>query len=534
MRLLIVDDEVSAIQAVQQGVRWSRLSFEQVYTATSKHEAIELISKERIDILLCDIEMPMGSGLELLEWVNEHAPDVRCIFMTCHADFHFAQSAVRLGSLDYILKPLNFEVLELALANAVRLWREARYLRENSISWLDNKDTLRKQFWKDLFMGEIEPSEISIKEYLEQKHLSVPLEDTYMPILVSVKHWPPHIVKDDHRLFQFALLNMAQEIFDVPDTHVEISPFSSDTMLLMLSRKPGTTDDLLSTVQMCCETMVSVVQEYIEMVISCYIGEPDVIYGIPNQLEVLQTMDFNNVVLSRNILLYRQYTRSTLTYQNHDFIEWESLLEQNYFDETAEQIRRFLESVNHLHQMNREFLHYFYRDFYFLLFSFTRKHHVFLDELFADKTSERISQEGTSSLEGLLQWVDYALEKLRSFVKESVGGDPVEKTKRYINDHLSEELAMETLAKNVHLNGDYLTRLFKKQLDISISHYIIKCRMRRAKWLLEHTSSSIGDVAAQVGYYNYSSFNRIFTKVFGMSPQEYKNSVKKGTSAPTP
>ncbi|MNC32217.1 Melibiose operon regulatory protein [compost metagenome] len=81
---------------------------------------------------------------------------------------------------------------------------------------------------------------------------------------------------------------------------------------------------------------------------------------------------------------------------------------------------------------------------------------------------------------------------------------------------------MEGIAQNVHLNADYLTRIFKKEEGISISKYIINRKIERAKNLLADTNKSIGEIAAMVGYYNYSSFNRVFTKEVSMSPQEYK------------
>jgi two-component system response regulator YesN len=198
-------------------------------------------------------------------------------------------------------------------------------------------------------------------------------------------------------------------------------------------------------------------------------------------------------------------------------------LERNGFDEVIKEIHGYFINIDYTNKINREFLDNFHRDFYYLLFGFARKRNVSLDELFANDESTNLSKIGIGSLNGLLQWVDYALIKLRDF---DAGVDPVEKTKRYIIDHISDELSMGELAKNVHLNADYLTRIFKKQMGYSINRYIIESRMKAAIWMLENTSLSIGDVAAQVGYYNYSSFNRIFSKVMNMSPSEYKNSIK--------
>ena len=62
-----------------------------------------------VDIMLCDIEMPGENGIELLRWVRQEHMDVECIFLTCHANFSYAQDAVKLDCMDYVLIPVRYE-----------------------------------------------------------------------------------------------------------------------------------------------------------------------------------------------------------------------------------------------------------------------------------------------------------------------------------------------------------------------------------------------------------------------------------------
>jgi YesN/AraC family two-component response regulator len=106
MKLLIVDDEIYAIQGMIDSVDWNQ--FEEkidILTANSYSQAVNLFMQERIDLLICDIEMPYGNGLDLVEWVKQHNPDTECIFLTCHEEFDFARQAVSLRCMDYLLKP---------------------------------------------------------------------------------------------------------------------------------------------------------------------------------------------------------------------------------------------------------------------------------------------------------------------------------------------------------------------------------------------------------------------------------------------
>ena len=119
MRLLIVDDEYFAIRGIMDGVNWEVLQFDEILQAGSYGQAVELLERQPGEILLCDIEMPDESGLELIEWVNGHYPDTECIILSCHDEFDFARQAVRLKCLDYILKPVRYEFLTEVLGKAM-------------------------------------------------------------------------------------------------------------------------------------------------------------------------------------------------------------------------------------------------------------------------------------------------------------------------------------------------------------------------------------------------------------------------------
>ncbi len=75
-------------------------------------------------MLLCDIEMPDGSGLELVEYVNKHSPGTQCVILSCHDEFDFARQAVKLNCLDYVLKPVRYQDLTGILKNAIAAAQE--------------------------------------------------------------------------------------------------------------------------------------------------------------------------------------------------------------------------------------------------------------------------------------------------------------------------------------------------------------------------------------------------------------------------
>lgn len=528
MNILIVDDEASAIEAVMKHVRWDKLPFFDIFTATNKTHAIQIIQQHEIDFLLCDIEMPMGSGLELLQWVNENGKEICCIFMTCHADFDYAQKAIRLGSYDYILKPLNFEMLEEVLQKAAHTVNETRTLKQTNSYWQDSLKDISKQFWKDLFSGDIAPSKDSIEHYWEQKHSDFSIEKNYFPILVSIKHWEHNISRQDQKLVSYAIRNMAEELFAITDAELDVLPFSDNHILVMFCLNKEVERTELTIISEACHKIASASKQHLNTIVCCYIGKPADVCDIPDQLETLQVMDFNHVMFSQNpISLNELDDYRSLEREDRDFKTWLELLQVGQYERIQENIRKTLSREIEKYGIDRRYLGEVYREFYLLLFEFTHKYNIFMSELFSDEKSVYLLENAAKSLDVFLEWTAYALRKLSVYEKENMGEtDPVQKIKKFIQKQLAEELSVEDIANHVHLNADYLNRIFKRRENVSIGHYIIQQKMNRAEWLLHNSKHSIGEIAAMVGYFNYSNFNRNFANIVGMSPQEYKNQLK--------
>lgn len=130
-RILLVDDEILALKGLQSMVDWSRYQIEPPILATSMKQAIAAMEKQEIQILICDIQMPNGSGLELLAWMNEHFPDIVTVFLTFYEKFEYVRQALSLGAFDYLLKPASEEALEETLCHCIRKVEDIRKHREN-------------------------------------------------------------------------------------------------------------------------------------------------------------------------------------------------------------------------------------------------------------------------------------------------------------------------------------------------------------------------------------------------------------------
>lgn len=106
--ILIVDDDKLLVEKLEETVNWSGIGIDMVFTANNIRQAQKLLEEYPIEMLLCDIDMPQGNGLELLEWIRYKKLDIECTFLSSYANFAYAQMALKLSSREYLLKP-NFQ-----------------------------------------------------------------------------------------------------------------------------------------------------------------------------------------------------------------------------------------------------------------------------------------------------------------------------------------------------------------------------------------------------------------------------------------
>ena len=176
MTVLIVDDQINVVEGLVNGVDFARAGMDTVLTAYSAAGARELLLMYPVDVILCDIEMPGESGIELLTWIRENHYTMECIILTCHADFSFAQQAVRLNCRDYILVPASFEVIAEKIAGAVAAVKERQETQEKlhyGELWMSEriKDKQEPQYKKSEKV--VEDIRLYICEHLEDPNLSV-------------------------------------------------------------------------------------------------------------------------------------------------------------------------------------------------------------------------------------------------------------------------------------------------------------------------------------------------------------------------
>lgn len=124
LKVIVVEDEVMVRRGIVLAVDWAGVGCAVVAEAGDGAEGLDMVRRYKPDLIVTDIKMPRLDGLAMVERLRQEGNDAYVIFLTAYEDFEYARSAVKLGAVDYLLKPFHDGELERVVERIQRRERE--------------------------------------------------------------------------------------------------------------------------------------------------------------------------------------------------------------------------------------------------------------------------------------------------------------------------------------------------------------------------------------------------------------------------
>lgn len=528
MILLIVDDQLSVVRGLQSGVDWQSLGIARVHTALNALEARAVLKQEKVDIVLCDIEMPVESGMDLFRWVKSSGYPVCFIFLTSHMDFSYAQEAIRLGAFDYVVQPAPYGEVARVVKKALDYLERERIQRV----MLDYGTVFGQQ--KKTILGDAISSFLkgrggdAYMESLASVGVGPRLEADCYLVLLHMIHWHENAETWEMNLLELSLENVLSEIFQTQDQAVGFAYMEKDTFAIVLQGNDGTVlpeDKVIGHLHF----FASVCDQYFRCDTACYMAGPDRFAQAPTLWRQLCKGRAANVLKKSGIFTGGMVGADGMSGAWPKMKHWPSLLKDGYCDAAAREAVELLEQLCASGDMNQTVLFHFYQDYMQMLYQTAEETGLKLRDIFRTPQDMEIYQNGMKSVEQMQSLIYLTAEYFRQRQPEVDCRTLVQNAVDYIAENLEEELRRDDLAKHCHVNADHLTRVFKKEMGMSLKEYITMEKMKAAQGLLRTTTLPVSFVAAKMGYCNFSHFSYAYKKVMGRSPQEERG--HEGTQA---
>ena len=515
--ILIVDDEKYIVMGLERNIDWASIGVGEVYTAVSVANAKEILTERQIDVILSDIEMPGENGLELVEFARNYDKNIKCIFLTAHSKFTYAKEAMQLGCADYILKPYDNNAVLQAVKKALDEIKKEDNIRRSMESYEKYKDIYISGLWQRFVTGSSSYDAESFIERMNASDISIGYDTVFLPILFSVDMWHGEVDAKTEQVLLYGIKNIIEELFEpLADVFVFTDGDANQTAILCGSDK---IDE--EVVWETCNKIITYANEIIECDISCYINTSVGIAELQQAYVILSENAKNNLSVT-NTVIKSISEDNRVNISAYEFNSWEILLKQKKRKELYEKIETLFAGISG-ENPDYGYLHMYISGFSYVVYRLINEYMP--GE--AEEIEELLLNTGNiKNLSKLKEWTYKITEAyFNSYDDTKAVSAAVEETKKYIEKHFSEKLMRDDMAKNVYLNADYLSRIFHKEMGMSISDYIIKVRMEYAKESLANTKYSITHISEMCGYYNFSYFTKIFKKFFGVSPAEYRKNL---------
>ena len=169
-KVMIADDEVYMLEALEKLINWNNLDCRLVYKAKNGEELIDKIKEEVPDIIITDVKMPLVSGMEVAKYIYEHLLPTKVIILTAYADFEYAKLAIEYDVCGYIVKTSAIEELPAMLRKAIAKLTLPSMLQEEEFP----EDILSKlqKYIEDNYMEKLTLSQIAEEVHANGSYLS--------------------------------------------------------------------------------------------------------------------------------------------------------------------------------------------------------------------------------------------------------------------------------------------------------------------------------------------------------------------------
>ncbi|MCD9024763.1 response regulator transcription factor [Cohnella silvisoli] len=512
-RYVIIDDEALIRKAIVKQISSLGLPLAWVGEAEDGEEGLALVERERPDIMLTDMRMPVMDGVSFLQAVTDRRSEAQLIVVSGYSDFEYTREAITSSVAGYILKPFDNEELRQALAKAIDRIEQTKLSRKNAMEIELELDLVRFSAW----LCRQSDEDVSPRP---ESYSSEPLR-----AFLSAGSFVVAVLLEPSVSEKKTGANESEDFKMLPDGCLRFPhPDIPGVTLLVCS-------DALTGRQAATAKINACLAEYSRRAetIAAVSGECNSVQGLPrayrSALSLLEARPFG-----RMTGVHRMSSNSGSPGEPaENGVEWRWPHMEDFLYEMEEgneaQAVRLAADLFSTCRLDESFTLQAVKRICRTLY------HRIVEHL---GSVHRISPDARLEMLPLLSHeIDAeAFERhFLQFVRDAVGQVPgrtakaaglSQQIKQYIDRHYAHQLTLEEVADRFFLHPVYLSVMFKEKMGETFQDYLRRIRIERAKHLLLTTKYRIDRISVMTGYENTKYFYKVFKKETGYTPTDYR------------
>jgi len=520
LKVIIADDEKLICRLVQTLADWQSLGMEVAGTAENGLEALDLIETLKPDILITDIRMPGCNGLELIEQAKKLRPELEVVIISGYAHFEYAQTAIRCGVGNYLLKPIKQAELMDTLKSIREKIEKTAGLLETEQNGRQAVTTLRNSLIRDLLSPHFEGvSEETLKNtyYIDQN------AGVLQMLLIKIDSSEPKMSDSAVEMLQEKvrelLLSTLRE-----DCAGVLFYFQMSTGYGLLQYREEKRAVVRKKIRDCLNQLNVRKDLYGLVEFSLSLGRP-----VKRAEELILSLKEAQAAIAERLV--EGVGRILENVPGASGIELEAVLQQydrligqavelgdeTLIDQAVGLLKEKAAATQKL--CGREVLELVEKAGVLFI---TRIAVVSADDI-RQQFEFKCGQCGRMDelFEELLKMQKQLLKEAGE-LKSSEATKPIRMAKQYVKQHFGEPITLEEVCEKAGFSVSYFSALFKKETGEGFLKYLTKVRIEEAKTLLRETDMAVSEICEQVGYLDRKHFTHTFRKATGLNPAEYR------------
>lgn len=534
LKVIIADDEKRVCNLILNIVPWTELGYNVVGTANNGIEAFEMICEHKPDVVITDARMPGYDGIELIKRTRESNVNPEFIIISGYKYFEYAYNALQFGVEHYLLKPINQEELIDALSKikkskideSVKLGSDINVLNQITM----NKEVMRRHFINNFVYDGTNfktSSSLSLEKINNEYHMNFK-EGIFQAILIKIDA----LMRDQSKnetVLELVAAEIDNNLKECCQEYISVATQSGVIVFVnyLLCDKEN------------FQTAIDILNDKLKVIIdklNCFkltmgLGAHETNFNNISQCisTAVEAVKYRIIPSSKEIIYYDRYNYRRINIKQILTSERKQQL-RNYIEtDEKEKCQKLIDTcVNEIHReqgCNPVIIYELYEDIGQTLLQYVKdvsinaipfeeiqlKYASYLDNAF----------ENTGIIEILHNFVISAFSYIHS-EKEFQDTKPIRMAKQFIEEHFAEEISLDIVARKIHLSSAYLSTIFRKETGLNFSEYLINCRLEAAKKLLKKTNKSMVEISENIGYSDVKYFSKLFNKVVGLKPSEYR------------
>ena len=532
-KLLVADDEQIVLDSIKYIVERDFKDSVLIDTSRSGREAVEKVEQLKPDIIFMDIKMPGINGIEAIKEIKNYYSNPVFVIITACEHFEFAKEAVHLGVIEYLLKPVNRYKITETVRKAIEVIESERRKRRKELDLRERLENilpvLEHGFIYSIvipgdFTGELDSYKkilditesggyIITVEFGQEKNADNPgnrigsgiaLQKFYTGFRDSIKNrcrcfvgpvmlnritvFIPCDGVGDEYVQRLDAVSIAQYISEKMREKADMGFYIGIGRRVSFECLAKSYEDSVKAVRYADSDkhivhigdipfMDNLVPKY-QKSREVYVVEKACIGDIDESIRVLNTI-FECLIMKH---------KGTVRHVREGLIEIIVMLQRMAYDYGVPEE----EQAEHYHYLN-EFLS--------------------IDEL----PSLRL---------WCIRRIEYISQSINK-AREANLSNIIIKARQFIDGNYSRDITLDEVSREVCISPHYFCKLFKEETGENFIDYLTMVRIRKAKELLEKSMMSIKEICFEVGYSDPNYFSRLFKKVVGITPTEYRERMRK-------